>query len=87
MAEIAGYLGHATTNSKRSGRSRPHLRDYGLLSGRGESLEITQVGRRTAIPETAEVRLTAKQEAFANTLFGPRYCWRCSCPAALNHPA
>jgi hypothetical protein len=73
VAEIAGYMGHATTNSGAFRAKLAALRDYGLVSGRGESLEITQVGRRIAIPETGEERLTALQEAFANTVFGPLY--------------
>jgi hypothetical protein len=73
VAEIAGYMGHATTNSGAFRAKLAALRDYGLVSGRGESLEITQVGRRIAIPETEEERLTALQEAFANTVFGPLY--------------
>ncbi|HEX2319148.1 MAG TPA: hypothetical protein VHJ18_09230 [Streptosporangiaceae bacterium] len=73
VAEIAGYMGHGTTNSGAFRAKLAGLRDYGLLSGRGESLEITPVGRRIAVPETDEERLAALQEAFANTAFGPLY--------------
>jgi hypothetical protein len=73
VAEIAGYMGHATTNSGAFRAKLAALRDYGLVSGRGESLEITPVGRKIALPETDEERLTALQEAFANTVFGPLY--------------
>lgn len=73
VAEIAGYMGHATTNSGAFRAKLAALRDYGLVSGRGESLEITSVGRRIAVPETEEERLAALQEAFANTAFGPLY--------------
>jgi len=73
VAEIAGYMGHATTNSGAFRAKLAALRDYGLLSGRGESLEITQVGRRIAFSETEEERLAALQEAFQNTVFGPLY--------------
>lgn len=73
VAEIAGYMGHATTNSGAFRAKLAALRDYGLVSGRGESLEITSVGRRIAVPETEEQRLAALQEAFANTAFGPLY--------------
>jgi hypothetical protein len=73
VAEIAGYMGHTTTNSGAFRAKLAALRDYGLISGRGESLEITQVGRRIAIPETEEERLAALQEAFANTVFGSLY--------------
>ncbi len=73
VAEIAGYMGHATTNSGAFRAKLAALRDYGLLSGRGESLEITQVGRRIAVPESEEERLAALREAFANTVFGPLY--------------
>lgn len=73
VAEIAGYMGHATTNSGAFRAKLAALRDYGLVSGRGESLEITQVGRKIAVPETEEERLAALREAFANTVFGPVY--------------
>lgn len=73
VAEIAGYLGHATTNSGAFRAKLAALRDYGLISGRGESLEITPVGRMIAIPETDVQRLGALQEAFAKTVFGSVY--------------
>jgi hypothetical protein len=73
VAEIAGYMGHATTNSGAFRAKLAALRDYGLVSGRGEALEITPVGRRIAVPETDEERLAALQEAFAHTAFGPLY--------------
>lgn len=73
VAEIAGYMGHATTNSGAFRAKLAALRDYGLVSGRGESVEITPVGRKIAVPETKEERLAALQEAFANTVFGPLY--------------
>jgi hypothetical protein len=73
VAEIAGYMGHATTNSGAFRAKLAALRDFGLLSGRGESLEITQIGRKIAVPETEQERLAALQEAFANTVFGPVY--------------
>jgi hypothetical protein len=73
VAEIAGYMGHATTNSGAFRAKLAALRDYGLVSGRGESLEIAPVGRKIAFPETEEERLAALQEAFANTVFGLVY--------------
>jgi len=73
VSEVAGYMGHATTNSGAFRAKLAALRDYGLVSGRGESLEITQVGRKIAVPETEQERLAALQEAFTNTVFGPVY--------------
>lgn len=73
VAEIAGYMGHTTTNSGAFRAKLAALRDYGLVSGRGESLEITQIGRNIAVPEIEQERLAALQEAFANTVFGPVY--------------
>lgn len=73
VAEIAGYMGHATTNSGAFRAKLAALRDYGLVSGRGAALEITPVGRRIAVPETEGERLAALQEAFASTAFGPLY--------------
>lgn len=70
VAEFAGYMGHATVNS---GAFRPKyaaLREYGVISGRGESVEITGVGRKIAIPETEEDRAAALREAFTNSVFG-----------------
>ncbi len=49
------------------------LRDYGVISGRGESVEITGIGRKIAIPETEEERGTSLREAFTNTVFGAVY--------------
>ncbi|HEX6392167.1 MAG TPA: hypothetical protein VFZ97_01920, partial [Acidimicrobiales bacterium] len=40
VAEIAGYLGHSTTNSGAFRVKLAALRDYGVLSGRGDELEI-----------------------------------------------
>jgi hypothetical protein len=73
VAEIAGYMGHATVNSGAFRAKLAALRDYGLVSGRGESLEITAVGRKIAIPETEDQRRAALQEAFASTVFGGVY--------------
>ncbi|HEX9515355.1 MAG TPA: hypothetical protein VF940_04175 [Streptosporangiaceae bacterium] len=50
VAEVAGYMGHATINSGAFRGKLAALRDYGLVSGRGESLEITPIGRKIAIP-------------------------------------
>jgi hypothetical protein len=73
VAEFAGYLGHTTVNSGAFRAKMAGLRDYGVVSGRGESLEISPTGRRIAVPETDDDRLNALQEAFANTVFGPLY--------------
>jgi hypothetical protein len=73
VTEIAGYMGHTTTNSGAFRAKLAALRDYGLVSGRGASLEITQIGRQIAVPETDEERFVALQDAFANTVFGPVY--------------
>jgi hypothetical protein len=73
VAEVAGYMGHATVNSGAFRAKLAALRDYGLVSGRGESLEITAVGRKIAIPETEAERRAALQEAFANTVFDGLY--------------
>jgi hypothetical protein len=66
-------MGHATTNSGAFRAKLAALRDYGLISGRGELLESTQVRRKIAIPETDEERVTALREAFANTVFCALY--------------
>lgn len=73
VAEFAGYMGHATVNSGAFRAKLAALRDYGVVSGRGESLEITAIGRKIAIPETEGARRAALQEAFANTVFGAVY--------------
>lgn len=73
VAEVAGYMGHATVNSGAFRAKLAALRDYGLVSGRGESLEITAVGRKIAIWETEAERYAALQEAFANTVFDGLY--------------
>jgi hypothetical protein len=73
VAEFAGYLGHSTVNSGAFRAKLAALRDYGVISGRGDALEITAIGRKIAIPETPVDRMLALQEAFANTIFGPLY--------------
>ncbi len=73
VAEVAGYMGHATVNSGAFRAKLAALRDYGLVSGRGESLEITGIGRKIAIPEREGERQAALQEAFTNTVFGAVY--------------
>jgi hypothetical protein len=73
VAEFAGYLGHTTVNSGAFRAKMAGLRDYGVVSGRGEALEISPTGRRIAVPETDDDRLNALQDAFANTVFGPLY--------------
>lgn len=73
VAEIAGYLGHTTTNSGAFRMKLAALRDYGVVSGRGDELQITEIGRTIAVPESLEDRARALQEAFLNTVFGPLY--------------
>lgn len=73
VAEVAGYMGHATINSGAFRGKLAALRDYGLVSGRGESLEITPIGRKIAIPETEAERQAALREAFTKTVFGAVY--------------
>lgn len=73
VAEIAGYLGHTTTNSGAFRMKLAALRDYGVVSGRGDELEITEIGRTIAVPESPEDRTRALQDAFLNTVFGSLY--------------
>ena len=73
VAEIAGYLGHSTTNSGAFRMKLAALRDYGVISGRGSSLVISDTGRTIAIPERPEDRTRALQDAFLNTVFGSLY--------------
>jgi len=61
-------MGHATINSGAFRGKLAALRDYGLVSGRGESLEITPIGRKIAIPETEAERQAALREAFTKGL-------------------
>lgn len=73
VAEFAGYMGHATVNSGAFRSKYAALRDYGVISGRGESVEITGIGRKIAIPEAEEEGGAALREAFTNTVFGAVY--------------
>jgi hypothetical protein len=73
VTEIAGYLGHSTTNSGAFRVKLAALRDYGVVAGRGDQLEITDIGRTIAIPEHPDDRTAALQAAFMNTVFGPLY--------------
>ena len=70
VGEFAGYLGHQTTNSGAFRSKLAALRDYRVISGRGDDIEITDLGRQIAVAESEMARDTALQEAFMSTVFG-----------------
>lgn len=64
---IAGYLGHQTPNSGPFKQKLAAFREWGLLSGSGDRLTITDLGWAIAHPENEQAERHAFQEAFKNS--------------------
>lgn len=62
--QAASYLGHTTVNSGAFAVKYAALRDYGLLTGRGDDLEVTPLGMQIAHPESPSAREEALRQAF-----------------------
>lgn len=63
---FASYMGHSTTNSGAFRQRLSAFRDWELITGRGDTLTMTEVARLIAIPTDAEAERRAMQEAFNN---------------------
>jgi len=61
---LAQYMGHSTSNSGPFRKKLASLRDFGLVTGRGDSLSLSPLARAIAHPEDADAALAALQEAF-----------------------
>jgi hypothetical protein len=68
MSAFASYMGHSTTNSGAFRQRLAAFRDWKLVSGRGDSLEMTETARAIAHPESDHAEIRALQSAFMNCL-------------------
>lgn len=66
MPAFASYMGHSTTNSGAFRQRLAAFRDWKLVSGRGDSLEMTETARAIAHPESDDAEARALQSAFMN---------------------
>ncbi len=84
---FAGYMGHSTTNSGAFRQRMAAFRDWGLISGRGDVVEITDLGWRIAHPVSAEDELAALRQAFrtANVFRAMYDASTHGTPLLLNH--
>lgn len=62
---VAGHLGHSTTNSGPFRSKVAALKDYGLLSGRGDEIIVTVLGKELAHPG-----VTTDSQALLRAAFG-----------------
>jgi hypothetical protein len=65
-AAFAAYMGHSTTNSGAFRQRLAAFRDWKLVAGRGESLDLTDIARTIAHPESDDAEVRALQSAFMN---------------------
>lgn len=63
---FASYMGHSSTNSGSFRQRLAAFRDWELITGRGESLAMTEVARMIAMPTDTDAELKALQQAFEN---------------------
>jgi hypothetical protein len=64
---FASYMGHSTTNSGAFRQRLAAFRDWKLIAGRGDSLSMTDIARKIALPPDAETERRALREAFMNS--------------------
>ena len=63
---FASHMGHSSTNSGTFRLRLSAFRYWGLITGRGDTLTMTEVARQIAIPPDLEPERRAMQEAFSN---------------------
>lgn len=63
---FASYMGHSTTNSGSFRQRLAAFRDWDLITGRGETLTMTEVARMIAMPTDGTAERRAMQTAFNN---------------------
>lgn len=64
---FASYMGHSSTNSGAFRQRLAAFRDWKLIAGRGDSLSMTEIARKIALPSDAETEIKALREAFMNS--------------------
>ena len=65
-ASFATYMGHSSTNSGAFRQRLAAFRDWELIDGRGDTLTMTEVARRIAMPTDEAAEREALQQAFKN---------------------
>jgi len=66
VGEFASYMGHSTTNSGAFRQRMAALRDWKLVTGRGDSISMTEAARVIALPPDDAAELNALRVAFKN---------------------
>ena len=65
-ASFATYMGHSTENSGAFRQRLAAFRDWGLVTGRGDMLTMTDIARKVAVPPDDAAERLALQQAFKN---------------------
>lgn len=66
VTEFASYMGHTTTNSGAFRQRLAAMRDWKLITGRGDSISMTEVAKLIALPPDEDSELEALRTAFRN---------------------
>ena len=66
LASFAGCMGHKSINSGAFRQRLAAFRDWELVTGRGDSLTMTEVARNIAVPTDEAAERRALQQAFGN---------------------
>lgn len=64
MQAFAEYMGHSTTNSGAFRQRFAALRDWDLIAGSGEQVELSELGRELAYEENPDTRRRVLRRAF-----------------------
>jgi len=74
VSEFASYMGHSTTNSGAFRQRMAAMRDWKLITGRGDSISMTDVAKLIALPPDDAGEQEALRCAFRNcTMFSKLY--------------
>ena len=74
VSEFASYMGHTTTNSGAFRQRLAAMRDWKLITGRGDRVSMTEVARVIALPPDQASEQVALRSAFRNcTVFFKLY--------------
>jgi hypothetical protein len=74
VGEFASYMGHSTTNSGAFRQRMAAMRDWKLVTGRGDNIAMTDLARVIALPPDEATELDALRSAFKNcTIFYKLY--------------
>jgi hypothetical protein len=74
VAEFASHMGHTTTNSGAFRQRLAAFRDWKLITGRGDHISMTDIGRVIALPPDRVTEQDALRDAFKScTVFNRLY--------------